>query len=238
MQESRRFLEAAFDLLGARIPRGAGLLPGLVVQILREVGRRFLSSRDSRARETRGSTLEAARTVGVLFIIYYQANDAIRTVFAALSGLDLAERMAPSPELASSLSTLCLVAGTLPIHPAAAWYRRRALALAESLDHPATVAWVLEVSAVYQIGLGRWGAVQSETDRALSAAAGIGDERRLEEARAVQAWLSSLVSEKPWIRMGGHRRWTSPCGGPPPSSVRGCGPGVRPCRNRASRRRP
>ena len=193
MPASGAHLERAIAILDRPVPGPVGLVLRLVGESWSQLwvqlgfGGRAVSGDEG--------VLLAARAYASLFVVRYQANQALHTVHAALRGLALAARCDSLREQASGLATLCLIAGTVPLHALARRYERQALERGERCGDPGTLAWVLEVLGVYAIGVGRWDDVERGVERASAIAERIGDGRRWEEAQAVLSWLEYFRAE-------------------------------------------
>ncbi len=168
--ESRQHLERALALLGYPIPTSRGKLAvslagQMLVQALHRTRLRWLAGRYRRAG---AAAHEAARAYERLAEIYYIANETARLVHAMLHTGNLVEAGGPSPELARAYGNLCLAAGVVPLHRLAALYDCQAREIARKVGHPAALAWTLEVTSIYRIGLGHWEAAQQALEQAIS----------------------------------------------------------------------
>ena len=123
--------------------------------------------------------------------VFWFANDVPALVHASVQALNLAERAGPSPELARAYSIMCLAAGSVPLHPLARAYARRAEQTARRAGQLWPLGYVRFITCVYTIGTAQW----AELHEALQEAEGLleraGDRRALGDALTVQA-MSSL----------------------------------------------
>ncbi|HXV97519.1 MAG TPA: hypothetical protein VEC93_03785, partial [Anaerolineae bacterium] len=181
--ESRNHLNQAVALLGRaqpaqRVRRVTGLLRQIVRQILHRLWPVNLAQGSP---ETKAALLEAARTYERLGEVYYWSNQTLPAIYAALRTLNLAEQVGPSPELARAYANMCLVAGFASLRSLAEAYSRRAQAAAQEVQHQPALAWVLELTGVYAIGVGQWAKARDTLERARLVANQLEDRRRWEE---------------------------------------------------------
>jgi class 3 adenylate cyclase/tetratricopeptide (TPR) repeat protein len=189
--DGRTHLSRALELLGVPLPITKRQLPGrLLQQLAIQAAHRSLPAkavrRQGRVREV---ALEASRTYIRLTEVFWFANDATALGHAGLRALNLAERAGPSSELARAYAMLCLAAGSIPIHPLARMYSRRALEIARMADPFASVAYVRFATSVYKIGAARWNEVQEALDEAEAIFERLGDRRLLGDTWTAQGML-------------------------------------------------
>jgi tetratricopeptide (TPR) repeat protein len=186
LTEGREHLERAAALLDVPVP---ATRPRLARYVLNELLKRALVRAVPRlaSPDAVQRAREAARAYERLVQIYYYANDPAQMVAVLLRGLNLAERSGPCSEIARLRAGMCVVAGSGPLRALADGYARGALEAAEVVGDVAARGWVLELIAIYRIGVGHW----DDADQALSEAAEIAtrlkDRRRWEEATALQS---------------------------------------------------
>jgi predicted ATPase len=183
LAESRNHLEQAVALLGwSQSAQRVRYVTGLLGQVLRQVSHRLGPvNLVQGSLETKATLLEAARTYERLGEIYYWSNETLPAIYAALCTLNLAERAGPSPELARAYANMCLVAGFASLRSLADSYSRRAQAAAQEAQHQPALAWVLELTGVYAIGIGQWAKARDTLERGRLIAAELEDRRRWEE---------------------------------------------------------
>ena len=121
--------------------------------------------------------------------MFWFANDTPALGHAGLRALNSAERAGPSPELARAYAMLCLAAGSIPIHPLARIYSRRALEIARIADPIGSLAYVRFTTSVYRIGTARWDEAQEALDEAEAIFERLGDLRLLGDTRTAQGML-------------------------------------------------
>ena len=140
--DGRTHLSRALALLGAPLPTTKRQLPGrLLQQLAVQIAHRILPAKTVRRQgQLREESLEASRIYLRLTEVFWFANDTPALGHAGLRALNSAERAGPSPELARAYAMLCLAAGSIPIHPLARNYSRRALEVAH--HRPARITGV------------------------------------------------------------------------------------------------
>ena len=191
--EGRLHLGRALELLGTPLPEtnrqlGVSVLRQLTLQAIH---RAFPNQAVGQGRRPPEESLEASRAYMRLTEVFWFANDVPALVHASLQALNQAEQAGPSPELARAYSIMCLAAGSVPIHPLAQAYARRA----EQTARPHRPAMAPGLCALYHLrvpdrrrplgGIGRCpGRGQGLLEQA-------GDRRALGDALTVQAmsWL-------------------------------------------------
>ena len=189
--EGRTHLSRALELLGASQPTTKRQLAGrLLQQLAIQAAHRALPAKAVRRRgRQREEALEASRIYIRLTEVFWFANDTPALGHAGIRALNLAERAGPSPELARAYAMLCLAAGTIPIHPLARMYSRRALEIARTADQLASVAYVRFATSVYKIGAARWDEAQQALDEAEAIFERLGDRRLLGDTWTAQGML-------------------------------------------------
>ena len=131
--------------------------------------------------DTRALFAEAARVHTRITETCYYTEDALHLFWSGLRTINLGELAGPSPELSRGYAGMGILAGILRLHKLAEAWLRRALELAESLEKPYDLAWVLARDAVYRITVCDWDRAEREIERALSIARRAGDQRQWEE---------------------------------------------------------
>lgn len=158
LAQGRKHLSQALGFLELPVPgQTLSFAVHLIRQALRQVWHRLRPPRtDRQSSEEKERLLEGARATERLGEINYWSNETTSAIYAVLRTLNLAERAGPSPELARAYANMCLVAGFISWHSLAQAYARRAQEVAQSVEHRAALAWVLEIIAIYSIGVGNW----------------------------------------------------------------------------------
>jgi class 3 adenylate cyclase/tetratricopeptide (TPR) repeat protein len=189
--ESRQQLQQAIALLDRAVPNTkVGLLVGLSGQLLGQALHRFWPDRFSgRAPEaSRAALREAYVAYGYLGNVLYLAGDPLPATYAGLRGLNLAQAIGPSPELARAYAGIGVVASLVPLHSLTEGYARLALETARSEDDPAALANVQELIGMYRAGMGHWAAAAELLGQAAAIYDRIGRLRHLDECRALLAY--------------------------------------------------
>ncbi|MBW3599605.1 MAG: AAA family ATPase [Planctomycetes bacterium] len=137
-----------------------------------------------RAVEEHQRNLECARAYESLAEIYYLSNDKLPLVHALLANLRFAQAAGPSAELAKAYANNCISASFAHLHPLARRYAHRAKTIAREADDPATLAWVLEVTGLYALGVGKAADVLDDLAEAAELCRRLGDWRRWGENMA------------------------------------------------------
>jgi tetratricopeptide (TPR) repeat protein len=174
--DAREHLARALRELGHPVRRSSvGLATAVAGQLGRQVFHRLRAARKNH--QASQVLLAAAGAYEQLGYIYYSSGEVIAATHAAVTMLNLAERVAPSPLLARSYAGLSLAASVAGPRVLAETYERRALAVAEALQDPATEGHVLWVAALRAGGEARWDRVEAAAGRALALAERVGDGR-------------------------------------------------------------
>ncbi len=185
LNESRELLERAAARLGYPAPEGMrAALPALARELLRHVIR-VIRGREASPPMRNVALGEAANTYTILARLAYYNSQIPAAIYATVRSLNLAEQLGPSPELAGAYAAAHLVAGPLP--PLAAFYRRRAQAMARQIGHLPTHAWVAESQGLTCVGQGDWRRAGGALSFAQAIADSLGDQRRRAECRALLA---------------------------------------------------
>ncbi|HWE38852.1 MAG TPA: AAA family ATPase [Isosphaeraceae bacterium] len=192
----REHAERALALLGRPAPKGAGLAAGFAWQVPLQVFRRLRPARGlNPADPSRPGLLLASSTYTLIGQLCYYDQKMAEGVFAALRSLNLAEGAGASAELARSYAVMCIAAGLVPLRAAAAVYGRRALEVADRLDDPPTRAWVLQLTGINDLGIGRWDDARRRLGEAVAIHHRLGDWRRWEESSGELARLEYYLGE-------------------------------------------
>ena len=131
------------------------------------------------------SARELAHAYERLGEIHYMANEPVLLVSALLQSGNFAERGGSAPELARACASISLSAGLIPLHFLARPYQRRALEIAEGAGHLPSLAWVLELSGMYGVGIGQWAHTKAALERAVEINGRLNDRAHREECLAM-----------------------------------------------------
>ena len=160
MQEARASLSRSVGLLGAAMPESdAGMMAGLVKEVLKQIAHRSLPSRwyardSGNAKKALLASLSYERLSHIIFF----ENKTVPLLYASMRCLNLAETAPPSPELARAYGTICYSIGLVPQYPLAHFYERKALEVAEWLEQHGLPAepWVWEITAYFYSSKGEF----------------------------------------------------------------------------------
>ena len=102
------------------------------------------------------SLREAVLAFEALAESYFYLGEGLRTLYAAMSTLNLSERIGSSPELARGCATLAGIAGLFQLRKVSDHYSARALKILSDLDDPAAEIWVFILLGLSKLGKGEW----------------------------------------------------------------------------------
>lgn len=190
--ESREHLERAASMLGHPVPKGAG---NLYIRLLQQAGRQavgYFSPKVGRVKSDGQKAVESevARTYERLAEIHYLVNEPELLVHAFLVSGNLARGSGLAPELARAYANIGLAAGMIPLHGVAEAYRRRAHETAAAARQLAAQAWVLEVTSVYDAGIGNWDQAMHNLGDAMDIYERLQDRAHWGECQAMTAEVS------------------------------------------------
>ncbi len=180
----RVHLEAGLALLGAPIPvtpprMAAAVVREVLVQILHRCWpRRFVG----RARARREVLLAQAGAIESLVETYFYLGDSLRSLYAALRTLNLAEVAGFSSELARGYAIVGAISGFIPAPRLARAYGRRAIEVVRRTNDAPARLWVSIVVGVSYAGLGAWSEAATLFEEAIGVGEGLRDRRRLDDA--------------------------------------------------------
>lgn len=186
LPDSRTHTGRALELLGRPVPvRTAALTAGLLRQALRQAWfrlRPWPGRQNTVAHSEIEPLQEATRAFEQMAKVCYYGQEKLVAMHTALHSLNAAERLGPSVELARGYGAACLSAGLIPAHAIARAYRRRARAVAEGEGESSSLAWVLELTGIYSLGIGEWAEAEADLGRATELNERLGDWRQWEES--------------------------------------------------------
>ncbi len=159
----------AADLLGQPAPTTrTGLLKGIARQALRQGLHRLWPARWAGRPPEEAQRLELGHAYARMQMVHYLNNQPLQALYTGLYSLNAHEEAAPrSPELAQTYTNMCLGLGVMSLHPLAEVYRRLAQETAASLDTPLARAYMLMMTGLYDLGLGRWAQARTELEEAI-----------------------------------------------------------------------
>ena len=177
--DCRTHSENGLRLAGFPAPDNSlGVALGLLGQTAQLARWRFWPARRETSDSEKGRLREAVLAFEALAETYFYSGDGPRTLYAAMSTLNLSERLGPSAELARGCATLSGVAGLFRLGKIARYYSARALNILAKLEDPAAEAWVFTLLGLSRFGEGQWEESRTFFAKAVKAADRTGDHRR------------------------------------------------------------
>ncbi|NJM06008.1 hypothetical protein HC891_07140 [Candidatus Gracilibacteria bacterium] len=191
LAESRVHLERALQLLGMPLAhRRRTLLRDLSGQLLRQFAHRLLPlTALNVAADQRSALVEAARAYELLGRLAYYDSHIVAAFYAAVRGLNSAERAGLAPGLVRAYASTQVATAPLPLLPLLYGY----LAQRESrrLDSPPAQAWVAQARGLYFAGRAAWEPAAHALYEAYRLSGEYGDHRREAESAALLAWIAA-----------------------------------------------
>ncbi len=184
--QSKVHLEKVLVLMGKPLPHS---LPHFGVRLLQQ----FVRQLSHRLNPPKNDMLQPADEHLTTMALAYEriaqigvlTNETILSVYTALSMLNLAEKSAPSPELARALVSVGFICGAIPQRNWADAYNRRAWTAAQKTESAAARVWVLQIRSMYGIGAAKWQECYDSLSQSRDIAERIGDLRRRDETRGL-----------------------------------------------------
>jgi tetratricopeptide (TPR) repeat protein len=184
---------AAADL-GYPVPRGkARLAAGLARQVVVQVVHRLVPP--LRRRSANQRLEEAARVYDRLQQVAFYRGEGLPIFYCGVRTLNVAELVAPSPELATAYANAHAVAGVVPARWLAESYLQKGLEALRERPDPVVESYLLTLNGVYRLGCAQWGAARISLERALSLTKSLGFARRAEEVAGALAELCFLQGD-------------------------------------------
>jgi len=134
----------------------------------------------------------ATRACFNLAEVYYLAALQERSALAALRGLNLAERLGPSPELVEAYGAIAIIGSLLGRHGVGGHYLALGRGTAERLDDPFATALIAHQATLSRSGVGPAEPLLTVAAEGIEGFREIGDKGRLRDAlgiAAIAAWL-------------------------------------------------
>ncbi|NJK41720.1 MAG: AAA family ATPase [Acaryochloridaceae cyanobacterium SU_2_1] len=158
LPESQEQLQKAIGILQAPIPEAHFWLGfKLVGQGLRQFWHQVWPQRPSLASRVQAIRLELTRSHLALGEVCYYTGAKNLGTYATIAGLNLAETVPPSPELARIYANMCYATGVYQLHFLARRYGQLAERTLEAIPRSlASIGWICMVTGVYKSGLGDW----------------------------------------------------------------------------------
>lgn len=189
LEESHPHLQKAIAVLDRPVPTKSWRLAVAILRqvFLQSVHRLWPGKFVGRAKAKNNVLLAAARAYGYLAEVHYYTRQKFKAIYASLRALNLAESVGPSVELASNYSNMCIAAAVIPFHKLAQIFAHRAREIAKMVDPHSTLGYSLVTAGIYKLGVGQWAELDDMTNQALEIFEEVGEWRRWELAKSVQA---------------------------------------------------
>lgn len=172
LRESQIQLQQAVHILGHPIPQQARRLEvQLILQGLRQLWHRLRPRRQRvKSALVQVHRLELTRSQICLGEVCYYTGAKTLGTYVTITGLNLAETVPPSPELARIYANMCYATGVYRLH----FLARRYSELAEDTLHKIEkslpcLGWVFMVTGVYKSGIGAWQAARETLQESIAA---------------------------------------------------------------------
>jgi class 3 adenylate cyclase/tetratricopeptide (TPR) repeat protein len=194
--DDREHFERGLKLMGWPVPRSRltlmlGVMKGITVQC----AHRFWPSRIDQPGATREPLLAASNALEGLAETYYYMGDEVRTFYACLQTLNLAEMAGVSPELARGYASLGTIVGYIPLHRLSEEYGRKSLEVARAVGKSAALTWVWVITGIARAGRGDWQGARALFEEAREVSERVGDRRRWADALGHLAVLDCLAGK-------------------------------------------
>ena len=182
--QSRASSEAGLAAFGLGIPQAQFRLSSrLLGQMLRQARYRLIRpAKELRDPDVVVDTRKAALALEGLAEIYFYQNESLRSLYAAIHMLNIAELLGPSPELARACAALSGIAGLVGLRRISTSYRQRSLEILDQTNDPAAMAWSFNLLGISRMGTGSWDEALSLFRRTEEIADQIGERRRFRDA--------------------------------------------------------
>lgn len=195
--DARTYLERAAALLGSPIPatpsrQAAGMLASALGLWMRSAARR---RRLEPADADHARLYEAATIVNAASPIYYTQRDTLRTAYALVRLLDLADRLAPTDLLAKASAEIAFLWGYVGVHRKADRLFERGLALAEMLRLPRSSARILFSWSVFDLGRGAFAQGTARVRRSVAIYRELGEHHLRRDSELVEAYLGTFTDD-------------------------------------------
>jgi tetratricopeptide (TPR) repeat protein len=181
LAESRQHSMEALTILGRPLPATSR---GLTVDLLQQLGRQVLhrlwpDHYLGRSKQTEETLREIAQAGDTLAEVAYFNNETVLAINLCLWGLNRAEAVGASPELARAYAHIGFLASLSPLHFLADDYVRRAQEIAQDLEDLPTQAIVWFLAGIVDLVTCRWHRSRSMLEQAIEIARQLGDRKRL-----------------------------------------------------------
>lgn len=189
--EAVRHKDKALAALGGAIPIGGAAVPALLREIAAQVVRRRAPWLFSNARPGAGDLRLSAETAELVEIYFYR-GESLRSLYAALRALNLAEGGGDTPQLARGFGIVGTIAGFARLSSVAKSYGERALDVLSRIDDPGAAWWVPLVVGVSRLSAGDLTTASRLMEMTAIAADRIRDRRHWRDAIGNQSIIFGL----------------------------------------------
>lgn len=195
--ESRQWLEKARRILGYPMPAPVRMKRwALPVAALRQLWHRVRGRGSvARAGASPAMLVEAIRADNQLGELAYFTNDLETSVYHIVHGLNLAERLGPSPQLAEMYAAMLILAGAMPVPVLGRCYFGLTKRVLDQTAQPLIRAYVEQLMGIYFTGRGDFPEAFRRLDSAMQTFRRFGHGRRLEECSLNVFYLHSYRGE-------------------------------------------
>lgn len=181
--KSREHLQIALSLMGHPADLSNAQL---VKSLLKDVWLQFMhrlrpNKYFGRKHAQSKKLLASARAFERLAQLAYMGNDKPVVLYGSLRALNLSEEAGTSPELARSLSNVCVVSSMIPSYKLAEMYYRLAHKTAQKTNNLQCQAYAMMVTSIYRVTTGGWQDINDSIVPGIKIAERIGDHRRWDE---------------------------------------------------------
>jgi len=206
LDEAKNYMLKAMETLGLPLPRSElGQVGALLSQVARQVGHRlrpglFLNKKLDEGQE--GIRHELVWLCQQLSVVQFLNGDPnpLPMMFAVTAGMNIAETMQDSAELANMYAQVAAVSGFIPLRSQLAHYKNKWQALAKKYDHPTYYIYSVMALATVDSGLGKWEEIKPDLEKAVAICDQIGNNRQMGETLAFLACNAMIMGEEGSLR--------------------------------------
>lgn len=193
-QQALECLERALTYLGTPYPTSRlGVLLAIVKELARQAGHRFLPGIFLRRRGPQADAVAEERVqIYELRVWIDYFTNAERVVLDSLTLLNVSERAGALTGVARGSTAIGMICDLIPAFRLAESYHRRALVLAEQLQHPVVVGTALLGLGVHEYHVGKWQLGLDRFERAARLFQEAGDLHAWGLATQIVAWVLRL----------------------------------------------
>jgi hypothetical protein len=166
-----------------------GLIGGVLKQTARQTAHRLWPNRvrekalDRDEEAIRREIVQLCYSLGVVQFLNGDPNP-LPMLFGVLAGLNVAETMDDSPALWAAYASASTMAGFIPIHSQARYYKERWKTLGQKIDHPDSFVRSAASLCAVASGNGEWQEVKDLIEKSFAICNELGDHRQAGDAIA------------------------------------------------------